>query len=409
MENVKTTSVPCNILYVNSPPLIGGAEISLLTLMTHLDHTRYRPYLVTSEQGILSAQASRQKIPVFIQPFPWFRKKRPWLYIESIWHLARTMWRNNIALVHTNCDHSLRYVMWACCLTRAPYVSHGRDCVRGWFRPENLAALNRAKRVIANSKALANAFVDAGVNADLVKVIYNPVDIEQFSQAKPEAGLALRRSFGISPTAFVAGLVGRVQPIKGHEEFIVAAAQVVGVVPNAHFLIVGDAFDEASGAFLRQLRGLVGEAHLNDHVHFTGFRNDVPVIMQAVDVLVVPSWSEPSNCIIEENMAFATKRQPPRLRQVGFGRVVIEGMAAGRAVVAAHLDGMLEIMEPEYNGLLVPPKDARALADAMILLAKDARLRHRLGERGRQTAQRFAIMEHVEQVQALYDAVLSVC
>jgi len=402
--------VPTNVLYVNSVPYTGGAEISLLTLMAHLDRTRYCPHLVTKEQGMLSAQAVKYDIPVSMQSFPWFSRRRPWVYAESIWHLVRTIQENDIALVHTNCDRSLRHTMWACWLARIPYVSHARDCVRGWFQPENLAALNRAKRVIANSKAVANAFVEAGVSDKLVEVIYNPVDVARFSQAKPEAGIALRSSLGIPLDAFVVGLVGQIQPIKGHEGFIAAAAYVARAVRDAKFLIVGADFGTVSQVFLQRLKQSVAESDLSAHVCFTGFRDDIPAVMQALDVLVVPSWSEPSGCIVEEEdvVDIAAKRHSPRLLQVGFGRVVIEGMAAGRAVVATHLDGMLEVLEHKCNGLLVPPRDVRALADAMILLAEDTELRNRLGEGGRRTAERFAVIRHVAQVQALYDVVLGV-
>jgi glycosyltransferase involved in cell wall biosynthesis len=398
--------MPANVLYVNSVPYLGGAECSLLILMSHLDRRRYRPYLVTREEGLLSEGAIDVGIPVFAQPFPWLSRRRPWVYGGSVWRLVRTIRRNRISLVHTNCDRSLSHVMRACRLARVPYVSHVRDCVRSWFYPQHLAALNRARRVIANSKVVADAFVEAGVNAELVEVVYNPVDIARFSQVQPGATIALRRSLGISPHAFVVGLVGQVQPIKGHEEFIRAAARVAAAVSDAQFLIVGDAFGEPGQAFLRNLERLVDDLNLTTQVHFTGFRDDIPVVMRAVDVLAVPSQSEPGGPVVQGDSDVSTWQQLPRLRQIGFGRAVIEGMAAGCAVVATQLDGMLEVLEPRRNGLLVPPGDVGSLAEALILLAKDPGLRQRLGSGGRQTAQGFTAEKHAARIQSLYDSVL---
>jgi glycosyltransferase involved in cell wall biosynthesis len=399
---------PANVLYVNSIPYLGGAECSLLTLMSHLDRRRYCPYLVTREEGLLSEGAIEIGIPVFAQPFPWLSRRRPWVYGESVWRLVRTIRRNRISLVHTNCDRSLSHVMRACRLARVPYISHVRDCVRSWFYPQHLAALNLARRVIANSRVVADAFVDAGVNAELVEVVYNPVDVARFSQVQLAATIALRRSLGISPGAFLVGLVGQIQPIKGQEEFVRAAAGVAEVVTDAHFLIVGDAFSEPAQAFLRHLERLVHDLNLTTQVHFTGFRDDIPVVMQALDVLAVPSQPEPGDPVAQVDSGVSARQQLPRLRQIGFGRAVIEGMAAGCAVVATQLDGILELLEPGRNGLLVPPGDVGALAEALILLAKDPGLRQRLGAGGRQTAQGFTAEKHSARIQSLYDSVLGI-
>lgn len=375
-------SWPVGVLLVNTVPYVGGAERSLLTLMVRLDSERYRPYLVTTERGMLSEQAHKLGIPVILRSFPWLSRRRPWKYASSIRSLVGAMRDQRIGLVHTNCDRSLGHVNWACRWAGVPYVSHVRDCVRGWFMPQHLAALNRARRVIANSEALARVCVENGVTADLIEVIYSPVDVARFREARTDAGRALRAASTIDQDAFVIGLVGQVQDIKGHEELVQAAPTVLAQVPSAHFVIVGSAFTDTSKSFLIHLQRSIHGLGLSGRFHFLGFRDDIPAVMRALDLLVAPSRSE------------------------AFGRVVVEGLAAGLPVIGAKVGGIPEIIEDGKNGVLVPPGNVDALAEAIVRIAENSSLRDALAQRGPEVAQMFSVGHHVARVQALYDSIL---
>lgn len=371
------------ILYVNTPTYTGGAEISLLTLMRHLDPARYVPLLVTSGEGQLAETARGYGIETRIQDFPWFRKRYPWRYPASILRLADTMRKYQIALVHTNCDHSLRYVMQASRWTGVAYVSHIRDFTRSWFQPEKVKALNRAARVIANSRAIARACIEAGIEQQRVVMIYNPIDLEAFS-VPAETGVGVREELNIPSSALVAGAVGQVQPEKGLGEFVEAAIRLASTYPDIHFLIVGAVPSvPAYEVFAESLRNWVRESGLEQRVRFLGFREDVPEVMQAFDILVVPSWTE------------------------SFGRVAAEGQAAGCAVIGTGVGGLPEIITDGVDGLLIKPKDVDGLVKAISQLLDDAELRRRLGQEGRQTVKRFSVDRHVQAVQSLYDSVLS--
>lgn len=371
-----------SVLYVDTPAFTGGAEISLLTLMRHLDPARYVPLLVTGGEGQLAQTAREHGIETFIQDFPWFRKRYPWRYPASITRLAMTMRRHKVALVHTNCDHSPRYVLRACQLARLPYVAHVRDFVRTWFEPHNLRALNRAAVVLANSQAVASACAEAGIEPARIRTVYNPIDLAPFQQLVDADRQPLRSSLGLPADAFVVGIVGQIQPIKGHIDFVSAAAQVVASVPQAHFVVAGDAMIARMQAFKEQLQQAITDNGLSDRFHFLGFRNDLPVVMRSLDVLVAPSWSE------------------------SFGRVVVEGQSAGCPVVGTNVGGIPEIIQDGVNGLLAPPHDPTSLAAAIVRLGTDATLRAELRAAGLRSAQRFNIQRHVEQMQSIYDEVV---
>ena len=372
------------VLFVNTPSYIGGAEVSLLTLMRNLERDRFMPELVTSGHGPLLVRTRAADIPSLVQEFPWFSKRRPWSYMGAIGRLTGMVRRQHIDLIHTNCDRSLRYVMWTSRIAGVPYVSHVRDFARTWFEPSNVAALNRAARVVANSQATAQACLEAGVNPQALVTIYNPIDVAAFRAVSADVRAHERNLMGIPGEALVIGLVGQVQPIKGHAEFIAAATQVASQVPDVHFLVVGaPPPDDASVQFAEMIRRQAGDSGFAERFHFAGFRADIPRIMASLDVLVVPSWREP------------------------FGRVAAEGMAAGRAVIGTNVGGLPEIITDGEDGLLVPPRDPRGLVTALLRLCEDAGLRERLARQALRTAARYSIDSHVQQVQALYQSVLA--
>jgi glycosyltransferase involved in cell wall biosynthesis len=383
MPHGSSDKVTRTVLYVDSVPYLGGAEISLLLLMGCLDPNRYVPYLVTSEEAELARHARDQGVEVLLQRFPWLSRRRPWIYAGSVWRLWHTIRQRCVSLVHTNCPHSLRHVRQACRWSGVPYVTHVRDLRHAWFQPGQLARLNRARWVIANSQAIAKAFAAEGVQPNRVRVVYNPFDIARFQREPSASGLEVRASLGIPSDAFVIGIVGQIQAIKGHEELIRGAPQVLSQVSNARFLVAGAAFTEGCRAFQSHLYRLITHLGLTARFHFVGFRNDTPALLKSLDVLAAPSWSEP------------------------FGRVVVEGLAAGLPVVGTRAGGIPEIIEDGVDGLLVPSRDPDALAAAIVRLARDSRLRATLSERGPGTARRFDVKHHVDQVQALYDSVLT--
>jgi glycosyltransferase involved in cell wall biosynthesis len=372
------------ILYINTPTFLGGAEISLLTLMSHLDPQRYVPLLLTKGDDGLTERARHDGTMVLQQSFEWPRWRKPWKFPGSVLQIARTVRKQSVAVVHTNCDYSLRYASLACRVTGVPFVAHVRDFVRAWFEAPHLDALKQAHRVVANSQATARACRDAGIEPDKIRMIYNPVDVDFFQQPVPDAASQLRACLGIAREEFIVGIVGQIAPIKGHEDFITAAYQFLGRFPSAHFVVCGAAYTPKVQEFERHLRQLIEQSGSSERFHFLGFRDDVPAVLQALDVLAVPSWSEP------------------------FGRVVVEGLAAGCPIVATCAGGIPEIIEDGVTGLLVPPKDPEMLANTILRLANDTSLREKFRTNGRSRARDFGIQQHVGQVQRLYDELLGV-
>lgn len=219
-----------------------------------------------------------------------------------------------------------------------------------------VAAANRVDVVIANSRATAAAFAAAG-GRTRVEVIPNGFDPRILASSGDAA--RVRGELGAGERC-VAAIFGRLARWKGQHVLIEAAA----LRPNLEVWIVGDAlFTRDDRDYAESLRRLAADAKVADRVRFLGFRDDVPALMRAADIVV--------SC--------STAAEP-------FGRVLVEAMLAGRPVVATALGGPLEIVDPGRTGLLVPPDDKIRLAEALALLEESPTKRNEMGKNGRTRA-----------------------
>jgi len=233
------------------------------------------------------------------------------------------------------------------------------------------------------SKAVEQFYHSLGIPPDKGHVVHNPVNIESFAQV--DGAAELRAEFGVADQDRLISNVGRLDWWKGHDYFLQAMAEVIRSRPNTKALIVGKSDSTPRNqAYCQRLRQLVADLQLSGHVAFTGFRTDVPRIMAASDI-VVHSASEP---------------EP-------FGRTIVEAMAAGRPVVATAAGGVLDIVEDQVTGLLVPPKDAGLMAKAIQHLLQDQEQARLIGRRARQRArERFSVEQHVTAIQHIYRQIL---
>ena len=180
-------------------------------------------------------------------------------------------------------------------------------------------------------------------------------------------------------------MAGRISPWKGQHIFVEALARVRETHPAVHGVIVGLAEEADGPGYAGRVQAQAEALGLGRHLRMAGFRSDMPQVLRAADVVV--------HCSV--------KPEP-------FGRVIIEGMAAGRPVAASALGGAAEIISDGVDGLLTPAGDAAALAAALNRLLADPLERQRLGEAAQRTvAQRYQVAAHVQAVLTFYQRVLA--
>jgi glycosyltransferase involved in cell wall biosynthesis len=279
-------------------------------------------------------------------------------YAWSVLSAVRLLLKERIDLVYVT-DH----VSWRSNGLLAARLA-GRAAVVHLRAPRDDAALDpelrAAAMIVANSEATARA-LRAQRPPDRLRVVPNFIDFSVFAAARD-----VRASF--FPTRPpVVGFVGVFRPEKGIEYFLEMAKLVHAQRPEVRFLAVGGESAVEDIGWLPRMREYADSLGLSPVIHFTGTRSDVPDLMASMDVLTVPSLNE------------------------GFGRVIVEANAVGRLVVGADAAGIPEVIEAGVSGLLVPPRDARALSAAVLKILDDETWRRRaLTELPASTRQRFS-------------------
>ena len=205
--------------------------------------------------------------------------------------------------------------------------------------------------------------------------IHSGIDLAYFRSVRVDPAVK-RKELGLPPEGPIVGTVGRLVPIKGLEWLLKAAPRVLAEFPQACFVIIGD------GPMLGELRELTAILGIGLRVVFLGAREDVPECLAAFDLFVLPSLNE------------------------GMGRVLLEAMAVGCPVVATRVGGIPDIVADRTTGLLVPPRDDRALAEAILTLLRDRSRRVAYGEAARRHVDgRFDVETMVRNIERLYDEV----
>ena len=376
-----------DVLFVDHAGVLGGAELSLLDLAAEFG---VATEVLLLSDGPFRALLESRGVRVAVEPLGALARVRkdsslpPMGALVDAANVSRRVARRakRHGVIYANSQKAFVVSAAAGLLARRPVVWHLRDILaEPHFSRSNIFAATtlanfRAARVIANSQATADAFVAGGGNSALVRVVHNGIDAAPFDAVSDDDARNARAALGIPATAFVAALFGRFHSWKGQQVLLEALA----AVPGVHALFVGAAlFGEEE--FERSQHEQAKRLGVSDRTHFLGFRADIAPLMRA------------SNAIVHASIL----PEP-------FGRVVVEGMLAGRPVVATRAGGVPEILTDGDTGLLVPPNNPAALALALRQLHENPALAREIAERGQRHAQQhFTVQAMVSGVKRALD------
>lgn len=361
-------------------PVRSGAEEVALELVRRLDPSRFKNYLVCPA-SLLEAFGNDWRVgdasalPLSVQsPFQ----------VGAARKFMKYLCGEKIDVVHA---HMIRAATSAIPLARfagVPVVihtCHGREAWRQkWLSKQywidrRIAAWSQA--TIAVSESTRNYLLtEKRFESSKVTVIRNGRELNGF---KPDARRReqLRNELGIGASDPVVGVFGRLEEQKGHRYLIEALPQILASVPATKVFFVGD------GALRSQLEETVRSRNLQCCVHFLGYRRDWMNWMDATDIVALPSLYE------------------------GMPLVPIEAAAMGKPVVATGVDGTCEVVVDGQTGILVPPAQPQAFAQALISLLQNPDQQKRLGEAGKRRAQEmFSLEQQIRETAALYERLL---
>jgi L-malate glycosyltransferase len=362
--------------------MCGGTENQFMALARSLDPSRFAlEFACLRRRGAFAEEIDKREIPLLECNVTSFRSLSA---IGQQARLARHVASRRIDIVHAYSFYGNLFavpparlagvpVVIASIRDRAPYLTPMQKRAQRW-------ACQFADCVLVNAVAVKEWLIGEGYDASKIVVIPNGVELSRFERVAGEASPF--RALGVPEGAPVVTVVSRLNPLKGLEPFLEAAALVARDFPAARFVIVGDT-NPSERPYWSTLTNLTSALGLTDRVTFAGLRRDVPQLLASATVAVMPSLNE------------------------ALSNVLLESMAAGAPVVATQVGGTPEAIADGSNGVLVPPGDSGAMAKAIANLLADPEKARRLGAAARQSInERFSMERMVSATEQLYDALL---
>jgi glycosyltransferase involved in cell wall biosynthesis len=344
----------------------GGQELRILAETRWLVANGWDALIVAQPGSRLAIEARAAGLAVAEVPM------RHAFDLAAVLRLRRLLVAQRVKLVHTHSSVD----SWAAGLAaRSLGLPVARSRHVSIRVPRRRTLVYRlAHRILTSAERVKTILVEAGVDPAKVVAVPPGVDTTQFH---PDvSGKSVRAELGIGgPTA---GLVANIRGSKGHDVFVEAARQVLAAIPAARFLIVGD------GVGFNDVRAHVEALGLQRSVLMTGFRRDIPEVMAALDLLVLPS-----------------------IRSEATSQVILQALAVGTPVVATAIGGSPEVIRHGETGVLVAPNDAAALAAAIVTTFRDPHRARSMARAGQTFVRaRFAIDAQMATTTAVYRELL---
>lgn len=353
---------PRRVLQVITPSHMSGAETQVLRVTRRMrDRGHAMPVLVKRSSSAVAEMQSRGfdvetariggKINVLALPV-----------------IARAARRHAVELTQSNLSTASWWCGWLEALGGPKSIGHVHGFTSAaWHR--------RQSHLLAVSGAVRDDLVNQGIPRDRITVLWNALDAEEFRPARDPR--AVRSEFGADAATPVIGTFGHLSVKKGHRELFAAMPHVLRTFPNAQFWIVGQ------GPLRDELEATARVGGYLDNVRLAGYRRDAADVMNALDVFCLPSHREP--CAL----------------------VYVEAALLRKPIVACRAGGAPESISEGETGLLVPPQDARGIAEAILTLLENRDAASRMGQAGHDRARElFNWPRYIATLEGAYERVL---
>jgi L-malate glycosyltransferase len=345
----------------------GGQNQTLLTVLG-LRSLGHRTFLLAHPQGELRRRASEG--PDLIPFVP-----RAELDLTAAWRMTRIIRDVKPTIIHAHDPHGVAVAALALSYqTFDPHpilVASRRVDFQLRTNAFSRWKYRQVRAFICASDAIRQMLIDQGIEADRALTVHEGIDLDHVNAAPP---ISVHEAYWLPHNAPLAGAIGALVGHKGHRYLVEAAARVVREVPDARFVIFGE------GDLRAPLEKLIAELHLEKHVLLGGFRADVLSLLKGFDFFIMPSITE------------------------GLGTSLLDAMACAKPIIASRVGGIPEVVMDGKTGVLVPPKDSEALAEAIIGVMQDRARAAAMGEAGyARVVARFTVERMVEETLAVYE------
>jgi glycosyltransferase involved in cell wall biosynthesis len=370
---------PKNILHLIETSGPGGAETVLLNIVRGLDRERYNPRVVLMRPGWFAERLQAEGIQADVI------ESRRSFDLPFVRNLIKACREWKIDLLHSHLPGANVYASLIRFFTRIPVVTtyHGQISLPGsdekYQNIKQFLVRNLASRVVVVADFLRDDFIrKAGFPEHKLVTIHNGVDL-RFPDGRFDARTK-RESLGLSQSNLVVVNVANIRVPKGQNYLVEATEKVARQFPDIRILLVG----EGEGELKERLVSQIEQAGLDEQVRFFGYRTDVTEILRVSDLFVLSSISE------------------------GLPVAAVEAMAASLPIVSTDVGAMSSLVDDGQSGYLVPSGDSNALAEKMLVVLSDQKLRTSMGNVGRKIVEaNFSIETMVRKYQDLYESILT--
>lgn len=367
--------LPINILHVIPKLSVGGVENQLALILQKYDRKKFHPFVCCiSGKGEIGTDIESRGIEVIY--LNKLKHKFDWTIVKDIHKLIRSC---SIKIVRTHQYHANLYGRLAAFSAKVPCVVASVHNIYTIDKKFHRRLINRylagvTDKIITVSKAVKNDVLEYdGIPEDKIMVIYNGIEMERFSDIKS----SVREELGLSNEIPVIGTVGRLTPQKGIKYLIEATSKLTQTFPRIVLLIAGD------GPLREDLENYAKILNMGGNVIFLGTRRDIPAVLSAMDIFILPSMWE------------------------GMSNALIEAMAAAKPVISTNIAPNREIVDSEKVGILIPPKNSDEIVRAIKFLLKNKEMLKRLGEAAKiKIISDFNIDKTVKTYESLFEDIL---
>lgn len=355
----------------------AGGETYLLLLARKLNRKRFRLIVVSPESGFLVENLKAEGIEAPVVDMGWMGNPVP------IFRLRTLLQENRVDIIQSHGARVNVYARVAGRLAATPVII---STVHNSLYDYPISSMKKALYLAFDqfTAPLADCTVCVAEShrqeligryhllPDRVVTLRNGVDLDRYQPARYDR--RLRKALHVPDDVPVIGILGRLTHQKGHVYLLRALPLLLTKFPSLRCLVVGD------GELREELQGLAAALGLTEHCLFLGVRQDIPEVLAAIDVLVLPSLSE------------------------GLPYAALEGMAMGKPIVATAVNGVPELIQDGVTGRLIPREDSKALARAVEEVLADPSTGRALGQAARKTVeQEYSVERWIDQLESLYE------
>ncbi len=385
---MSNANAPVRVAHIITRLCKGGAQENTFHTIRLANRERFECDLLSGptagREGSIETAITEARIPIIRVP-ALIRTPSPLHDALALRQLTRLLKKGRYDIVHTHTSKAGFLGRLAAERAGIPHVVHtphgnvfhgyyNRPLTRLFVWMERHAA-RRTGRIIELTQGGVSEHLAEGIGQrEQYRVIFSGIDTSPYDDALRDREQT-RHALGIAPGDIVVGGVGRLEPVKGFTYFVAMAQALKAVAHPLQFILIGE------GTLRPDLERQAAAAGIS--IQFLGLREDVPTLMAALDVLVVPSINE------------------------GMGRVILEAGAAALPVVASRVGGIPDVVDDGETGLLVPPRAPGELAEAVTLLAQSPERRRLMGATARAKIVPHYSLEHmVHRIETVYEELL---